>query len=81
MEIHLQFKSIFFQITLLIVPILLLICKNNRNDSIVSDRINFDLMKKVQEIQEGTRSCYKLYGSLKTNEANDGFLENRYHGN
>lgn len=34
-----------------------------RKDSIVSDRINFDLLKKAQEIQEGT-PCSELHGSL-----------------
>lgn len=36
----------------------------SRNDSVVSERINFDLMTKVKDIQEGTCSCPELFGSL-----------------
>lgn len=35
---------------------------NYRKDSIVTDRINYDLLKKSKEIQEGTRSCEELLG-------------------
>lgn len=57
------------------------ISKIYRNDSVVSDRINFDLMKKVKEVQEGKRTCTELYGSLNEIEFGYSFVENRYHGN
>lgn len=35
---------------------------NFRNDSIVSETINYDLLVKAKEIQEGKRLCPELLG-------------------
>lgn len=37
---------------------------HSRKDSIVSERINYDLIKKFKEIQDGIISCRELHGSL-----------------
>lgn len=40
-------------------------------DSIVTDRINYDLLKKIKEIQEGTLICTELHGFLYSTNKND----------
>lgn len=42
-----------------------------RKDSIVSEKINYDLLKTAKEIQDGTKSCPELlghYNQSKTKE-------------
>lgn len=42
-----------------------------RKDSIVTDRINYDLLKKAKDIQEGTRSCEELLGRCTTSKTKE----------
>lgn len=55
---HLKFKHFSFHL-------------NYRKDSIVTERINYDLLKKAKEIQEGTRSCEELLGHCTQSKTKD----------
>lgn len=42
-----------------------------RKDSIVSERINYDLLKKAKDIQEGIVSCPELLGTSNNTKTTD----------
>lgn len=46
-------------------------CLNLRKDSIVTDRINFDILRKAKEIQEGNLSCPELLGHYNESKTKD----------
>lgn len=39
-----------------------MLCLNFRKDSKVSEKINYDLLKTIQQIELGTKSCPELLG-------------------
>lgn len=42
-----------------------------RKDSIVTEKINYDLLKKATEIQEGVRLCPELLGHCNISKTKD----------
>lgn len=44
---------------------------NYRKDSVVTERINYDLLKKAKEIQDGVRSCEELLGKHSISKTKD----------
>lgn len=44
---------------------------NYRKDSVVTERINYDLLKKAKEIQDGVRSCEELLGRCTVSKTKD----------
>lgn len=44
---------------------------NYRKDSVVTERINYDLLKKAKEIQDGIRPCEELLGRCTVSKTKD----------
>lgn len=51
------------------------------HDSVVSEGINYDLLKTLKDIQDGTKSCPELLGYSATSKTNENIphaLKNNY---